>query len=515
MPVSYTCSSFGKLVFDFREVRFMQFKKLIGGAGVALALAASAILPGSSAKAAAYGAAFQTSITYQNVGTQNATVEFQFFPEGSGTGVPVAGGTLAPGASTSLLVAAQQLGTFSKGSAVLSASQPVVATIVQFATGIANRPLSNGFGDADANARQLVATVLKNTFNTNTIFSVQNVEAAAANIQVQFFAVGNPNPVYTLPLANTPAYSARYVDVGRIAQLGNAFNGSAVVTSALANGQAARTVISVNELGITNNIARGFEGTANSGDRVYMASALCRYGAAQQTHAYAVQALDGPASFRVVYTTARGQVTATQTFNLASGGKQSVLGCGNPGGAGVPQNQLASAVIEKVSGTGKLVAVGKVSGRDVDSAFLGVSTGAARLAGPYARWAANAAFSNASNPQQRSFIAIQNVGTTPATNVTVKYINNVGAVVATDNIGTLAPGAKANSDPRPNPARGFGGALDACGRFGYYGPNCTNTQFGGGVLIESAAGSQLTAVVRVVTGGPNATGEDYNGIPIQ
>ena len=85
----------------------MQFKRLIGGAGVALALAASVILPGSSAKAAAYGAAFQTSITYQNVGAAAATVEFQFFQEGSATGVPVSGGTLAPGASTSLLVSAQ------------------------------------------------------------------------------------------------------------------------------------------------------------------------------------------------------------------------------------------------------------------------------------------------------------------------------------------------------------------------------------------------------------------------
>ncbi len=491
----------------------MQFKRLIGGAGVALALAASVILPGSSAKAAAYGAAFQTSITYQNVGAAAATVEFQFFQEGSATGVPVSGGTLAPGASTSLLVSAQQLGTFSKGSAVLSASQPVVATIVQFAPGIANRPLSNGFGDADANAKQLVATVLKNQFGTNTIFSVQNVEAAAANISVAFYAVGNPNPIYTLPLPNTAAYSAKYVDTGKITQLGGSFNGSAVVTATLASGAPARTVISVNELGIANNVARGFEGTANSGDKVFLASALCRYGTAQQSHAYAIQALDGPAQFRVVYTTSRGQTATAGPFNLAAGGKQSVLGCGGPGYAGTPAGQLASAVVEKLSGTGKLVAVGKVTGKDVDSAFLGVSTGAARLAGPYARWAANASFNNAANPQQRTFIAIQNVGTTPATGVVVKYINKDGAVVATDPIGTLAPGAKGNSDPRPS-AR-YPGALDACGRFGYYGTNCANQQFGGGVLIESAAGSQLTAVLRVVTGGPAATGEDYNGIPVQ
>lgn len=493
----------------------MQLKRLIGGAGVALALAASALLPAAKTEAAAYGAAFQTSITYQNVGAANATVEFQFFPEGNGTGVPVAGGTLAPGASTSLLVAAQQLGTFSKGSAVLSASQPVVATIVQFATGIANRPLSNGFGDADANARQLVATVLKNQFNTNTIFSVQNVEAQAVNINVAFFAVGNPNPVFSLPLLNTPAYSARYVDAGKIAQLGASFNGSAVVTATTGAGAAARTVISVNELGTTGNIARGFEGTANSGARVFMPSAQCRYGASQQTHAYAVQALDGPVTFRVLYTAVNGATSTTQNFNLAAGGKQSVLGCGTAGGPGSPVGQLGSAVIERVAGTGTLVAVGKIAGRDVDSAFLGVSAGAARLANPYIRFAAAAAFNNATNPQQRSYIAIQNVGTTPATGVVVRYINKDGATVATDNIGTLAPGQKASSNPSPNPARGFAGALDACGRFGYYGANCANQQFGGGAIIESAAGSQLASVVRVLTGGPAATGEDYNGIPIQ
>ena len=95
----------------------------------------------------------------------------------------------------------------------------------------------------------------------------------------------------------------------------------------------------------------------------------------------------------------------------------------------------------------------------------------------------------------------------------VKYINKDGAVVATDI--RLARWPRA---PRVTPTRGralLPGALDACGRFGYYGTNCANQQFGGGVLIESAAGSQLTAVLRVVTGGPAATGEDYNGIPVQ
>jgi len=477
------------------------------GAMVAAALVGS-IVPTGSAEAAAYGTNFQVSITYQNVGTAPATVSFDFFAENSSTPVSFTpASTLAPNASTSLAVGSVTgIGAGFKGSAVLSADQPVVATIVQFASGIATRPLSNGFSSADASAQQLVATVLKNRFNYSTYFSVQNVEAQPVDVTVKFFATGSNTPVHTATANALPANAAKYFDAGTIAQLPSPFDGSAVVEAKLSGtSTAAKTVITVNELQTNGNGAKSFEGTSKNGATVYMASALCKFTSAQQTHAYAIQNASSTdsVSFRVIYKITGRADIIDGPYSLAPGGKRSVLGCDK-----LPANSIGSAVIERTGGTGTLVAVGKIDGVGVGSAFLGATTGAAKLALPYVRWANDANFN--SGARQRANIAIQNIGSGDATNVRIKYINRDGTVVATHDLGTITPGAKKNSNPAT------AGALDPCGRFGEYGggADCLGTAFGGGAVITADGASQLTAVVRVQNGTGAPAGEDYNGIPV-
>lgn len=481
--------------------------KLFGA--IAAAALIGSIVPTGSAQAAAYGTNFQVSITYQNVGTAPATVSFDFFNEG-GSGAPVSftpTGTLAPGASTSLAVGSVTgIGAGFKGSAVLSADQPVVATIVQFANGIATRPLSNGFSSADGSAQQLVATVLKNRFNYSTYFSVQNVEAQPVDVTVKFFPVGSTTPLYTATHANLPANAAKYFDAGAIAQLGSVFDGSAVVEAKLAGtSTAAKTVITVNELQTNGNGAKSFEGTSKNGASVYMASALCKFTAAQYTHAYAVQNASSTdsVSFRVVYKRTGQPDIIDGPFTLAAGAKRSILGCDK-----LPVNSTGSAVIERTGGTGTLVAVGKVDGGGVTSAFLGATTGASKLALPYVRWSNDTNYN--SGARQRAFIAIQNIGTTDATNVRVQYIDRNGAVLGTQNLGTIAPGAKKNSDAAT------AGALDSCGRFGEYGggTNCLGTAFGGGAIVLADGNAQLTAVTRIQNGSGAPAGEDFNGIAV-
>jgi hypothetical protein len=478
--------------------------KLLGA--IAAAALVGSIIPTGSAQAAAYGTNFQVSITYQNVGTAPATVSFDFFNEG-GSGAPVSftpSGTLAPGASTSLAVGSVTgIGAGFKGSAVLSADQPVVATIVQFANGISTRPLSNGFSSADGSAQQLVATVLKNRFNYSTYFSVQNVEAQPIDVTVKFYAAGSNTPAYTATQNNLPANAAKYFDAGQISQLGTTFDGSAVVEAKLAGtSTAAKTVITVNELQTNGNGAKSFEGTSKNGATVYMASALCKFTAAQYTHAYAVQNASSTDSvnFRVVYKRAGQADLVDGPHTLAPGAKKSILGC-----TVMPANSSGSAVIERTGGSGTLVAVGKVDGGGVTSAFLGATTGAAKVALPYVRWSNDTNYN--SGARQRSFVAIQNIGSGDATNVRVQYIDRNGAVVQTHNLGTIAPGAKKNSDPAT------AGALDSCGRFGEYGgTNCLGTAFGGGAIVLADNGAQLTAVVRVQNGAGAPAGEDFNGI---
>ncbi|HEX6288577.1 MAG TPA: hypothetical protein VFZ66_05265 [Herpetosiphonaceae bacterium] len=482
-------------------------KRKLFGAMLAAALVGS-VVPTGSAEAAAYGTNFQVSITYQNVGSAPASVQFDFFAENSSSPVSFTPTTtLAPGASTSLAVGSVTgIGAGFKGSAVLSADQPVVATIVQFASGIATRPLSNGFSSADASAQQLVATVLKNQFNYSTYFSVQNVEAQPVDLTVKFYTPGSAAPVHTATAANLPANAAKYFDAGQIAALPSPFNGSAVVEAKLAGTSTpAKTVITVNELQTNGNGAKSFEGTSKSGAMVYMASALCKYTAAQYTHAYAVQNASSTdsVSFRVVYKRTGQPDIVDGPFTLAAGAKRSVLGCDK-----MPVNSIGSAVIERTGGTGTLVAVGKIDGGGVTSAFLGATTGAAKLALPYVRWSNDTNYN--SGARQRSFIAIQNIGGADATNVRVQYINRDGTVVGTHNLGTIAPGAKKNSDAAT------AAALDLCGRFGEYGggADCLGNAFGGGAIILADGGAQLTAVVRVQNGSGAPAGEDYNGIAV-
>src|SRR4051794_35668271 len=108
-------------------------------------------------------AAFQVSVTYQNVDVGPATVNFNFYAQNSGTAIPNPAITLNEGAGASLLVGSVSgISAGFKGSGVISSDKRVVAVIVQFSTtaGVKNRPLSAGFSSTDAASTVLVATVL-------------------------------------------------------------------------------------------------------------------------------------------------------------------------------------------------------------------------------------------------------------------------------------------------------------------------------------------------------------------
>jgi len=475
------------------------------------------LMPSAAGAASAYTTAFAVSVTYQNTGLVDAkSVVVDFFAEGSGTAISFSPGILKAGASTSLSVASvQSLGSSFKGSAVLSSDQPIVATIVQLDTSgaIRNRPLSNGFAATDGAPKQLVATVLKNTFNNSTYFAVQNVEGGAIDVTVTYYAVGTTAPTFTdTSVKNLPANSAHYFDAGKTTQLGSSFNGSAVVTAKLHNTATdAKVVVTVDELSTVDGGSKSFEGTPNSGDTLYMPSALCNAFGGQFT-AYAIQNADlvNSVTFEVRYTLV-GQATPVIAgpFTLAGGGKKSVSGCDV-----LPANSNGSAIIKRTKGTGKLIAVGKVGGSNITSAFLGFPSGSGgnNIALPYIRWSPDSEINQ--NGRQRASVAIQNIGGAPATNVKVQYFDRDGVLKGTHNLGTLAVGAKASSNPT------LGNALDACGRFGMYGANgsttdCTTVLFGGGAKVVADNGAQLAVIVRIFTGSPILAGEDYNGINIQ
>jgi hypothetical protein len=446
----------------------------------------------ASAQTNAYATAFTTSITYSNVGAASANITLTYYAENSGTAISTTLPALAAGASSSVFVGnVTQVNAGFKGSGVLSSDQPIVATLVQLPAStstVKNRPLSNGF--AAGATKVLLATTLKNKFNSTTVFSVQNADSAPVNLTIKFYNADNPSAAAIQVTQNAvPAGSTKYFDLGTMTQIPSGFNGSATIE---ATGNVVATAM---ELSTTGNAASAFEGVTSGATKLYMPSALCNAFGGQNSF-YAIQntATSGSASVTVNFSSGKS-VNKT----IAAGAKASVAGCDGGNSAGFS----GSASISSTGGD--IVAIGKVSGLGISSAFLGATAGASKLAAPYVRWS-ETQFSTGA--RQRAFIAIQNIGTADlaAGSVKVRYIDRNGVTVGTHTINTaVAVGAKVNSNPF---------VLGAAGaEFGYSG-----SQFGGGAIIEGPSGSQLVAVVRVVSFVPatgETVGEDYNGIAIQ
>lgn len=448
----------------------------------------------------AYNASFTTSITYQNVGDATANILFTFYPENNGTGIPVSR-TLAKDAGGSLFIGSlDEIGAGFNGSAILSADQPIVATLVQISSDsdVKNRPLSNGFESGSDSV--LLATVLKNQFNTTSRFSVQNAHSTAVDVTVEIFNADSPAAApLVVTHSNLPVGASKVFDMGTLSQVSaSKFNGSATITAKEAGGTAAANIVAtVLELSTNGSAVSSFEGVNGGSSTVYMASALCeRFGA---TSAYAVQntAASGTASVEVTYSNG-----VKDTASIAAGAKKSFNGCSK-----LSAGFSGSATITSTGGD--IVVIGKVFGSGNSTAFLGESEGAEKLALPYVRFAPDSQFN--SGARQRAYIAIQNVGASlPSGSVTAKYLDRNGEVVGTHTFGAIGAGQKVNTFATNSAVQLASGAVQSdLDNFGYVGG------FGGSVIVEGPDGSELVAVVRIQSKvGSGVVGEDYNGIAV-
>lgn len=470
---------------------------------VLVLVAALALLASTSVFAGtAYNASFTTSITYQNVGTGSADVVFTFYDENSGTGIDV-NRTLAAGGGASLAVGTlAEVGSGFNGSVVLSANEPVVATMVQVSADpdVKNRPLSNGFTSGSSSV--LLASVLKAQFNTTSRFAVQNAHNTPVDVTISIYNAAAPSdPPIVVTHDNLPVGAAQYFDAGTLSEITAAsLNGSATITAVEAGTNTpANIVATVLELSTNAGAVSSFEGINAGATTVYMATGLCQsFGG---TSFYAVQNV-GAADANVTVTYSNGN---TAQATIAPGAKSSFNGC-TPGDA--TPNAVGFSGAATITSNEPIVAIGKVSGGGLSTAFNGQPAGSERLALPYVRFTA-ANWDNGT--QQRAFIAIQNVGSGPA-DITVTYVNKNGTVQGTHTFTNVAVGAKVNTNPNnanvtPAPLPEFGNPTGNASAGG---------GFGGAVIIQGSAGSELIAVTRIVsnTGGGLQVGEDYNGISI-
>jgi len=451
------------------------------------------VVPSATSYAQAYGLAITTSITYQNVGTvaaEKISVRFYNGPDDA-LGIDIARPTLAPNASTSLYMGSlTEIGGTFRGSAVLTSDQPLLATQVQLLQGSAtvkNRPLSNGFVAGASQA--LVPTVLKNMYDTNTVFSIQNAGGSETTLDLKFYNTAAVL-VYQTSEDVQPG-AAYYFDAGQESGLGSAFNGSAVISATGA--EESLIVGGVMELSTNagGTAASAFETVPAGAQEFFMPSAICdKWGS---NTSYAVQNTSASSSTSVTVTYSNG---ATETKTIGPRAKASFVACNADG---MPVGFSGSAIV--TSSATDVIAVGKAYGSGLSTAFIGASSGASSVAAPYVRWATDAEY--AAGTGQRTYLTIQNVGSSDlaAGAVTVKYVKYNGDVEATHVLPAIPAGAKVNSNA----------SLAGLTSFGKYG-----SIYGGGVVIEGPAGSELAVVARVstqVSAGTFAS-EDYSGMAV-
>lgn len=472
-------------------------------------------------------AQWSVSITYQNLGTAATPVTIDFYQENTAAKTTQTQQTLNAGAATSFFVGNVQGGTFTQGNAVMSSEQQLAATVVQFsAPGAPNqqdyimRLLYNGFPDNKSSNQYLVATTLLNRFQRTTVFSVQNTETEPINVNIKYYDADANGALAGESNFQLPANGARFIemdsadDVGAIANR-PAFNGSAIVTAQTAGGAAAQVVAAASEYYVDRPVATNFEGVplSDAANLIYMATALCQRFGLDTFYAIQNASLDASATITIRYFDLNGtQVSQDGPRQIGAGQKYSANTCQPSQNAGAMPNFTGSATIE--SQGAPIVAIGKAQKSVplppdprfdlVLTAFLGEKQGYEDIALPFVRWASDDRFNASKGGEQRTFIAIQNVGDAPVSGVQIHYRDKNGATVATVNAPAIPSKSKFNTDANAANALGQNGMRP--GEFGYY----TDNSFGGGVFIDGPEGAQLIAIARVQNPG---AGEDYNGVP--
>jgi len=460
---------------------------------------------------------FTTRIYIQNPNPSAATGVVNFYDEmGSGTpssvNVPF---NLNPNGSTEILIGTLSgLGSPWKGSAVISADQSVVAASVQVPPTGYGHMMANAFTSAEGTDTLFLTTFLRNASSEDSLFSVQNIENEAVTIRARFIDINGT--VVATPTLVLQANTSKFFDAANAAStidpaFPNSFNGSVVVTATKVSDGSPARIVGLSEtrrrdVGTDPNRFRAYAFEAiplsAGAQTIYMPTALCKFGAGDQTTFFAVQNLSFTNSTVVTITYAAGTgTTPTQATNtLPPLAKWSVNPCQTNG-----SNQYSGAATF-TSSSQPIAAIGKNNQTNTppgqprySTAFLGQASGASRLAVPYIRWSPNPP-----GTDFRSFIAIQNIGTASigVGQLTVTYYAQNGTVAANcTSAAPMAVGAKLNSS--------------AAGTFADF--TCSpavgvSSTFIGSAVIQGPSGSNLLAVIRNTT--PAATTqihtEDFN-----
>ncbi len=291
----------------------------------------------------------------------------------------------------------------------------VLTTHIPTTVSIKARPVAGAATKGSANL--WLAKIRKFEGESETI-SIQNLDNTEADIKLTFY--GGSNPI-TITKNNIPAGGALFIDLTSLNEIGSTFFGSVYVESVRSGsntpgkitGMALHSYGSPTEASATESISSG-------GTKIYMPLAMC-YSMGGVFTSYYVFNTDPAQSAKVTVTYNTGK-TEIQTLDKQTG--RYFHAC-NPKGTAF--GYTGSAII--TSNGPQILAIGTVQQLGMDGSFVGQTTGADRLALPYAYYSS----SKYSNGQRsRTVISVMNMGgALKAGNVVAKYFGKDGKLIGT------------------------------------------------------------------------------------
>jgi hypothetical protein len=395
-----------------------------------------------------------------------------------------------------------------KGSAVVSSDKPLLAVYKQDAIGKeAYSPiLYTSFDISQTGTGVFYLPAIQRNEMFDTQVAVQNIESSPIKVSLDFYDKDGTKTSIAdtgFPGGEISAQASRIFKASEISNLSNGFDGSLVITAKLSTaGTDARIVAVAQDIMVGGRQAYTYEGVNGGTQAIYMPSAMCQYGSSQQTSSYWVQNTGSENTIVSVdyYDNSSDTAVASQTItpDLIPGKRVVINVCDATGGS--VTGKSLSAVIRSSNPLGSIAAIGKTISKDgIYTAFTGQQAPDSSIKGsdnkyrvvvPYVEYATN-------KRGYKTYISVQNTGSSPATDVVAKYYQRDGGDPVEHGLDAIQPGSM-------QPTNASLARAIASGSRGFF----------GAVVIQSS--QPVVAVVRVQFAA-NASdaavlGEDYTGL---
>jgi hypothetical protein len=386
----------------------------------------AALFVSTAAAQVTYSSGFQVANLSS---TDEANIVITYYPQGTGSAVPVTD-TIPAGGSVTYATIHTAAGDPFNGSVVVSSDQPVAAIANTLGNGASYGAATGGFSAGSTSFS--LPLVMCNNNGFDTWFNIQNAGSSTANVTINYIpglsgtadsdtATIEPGRALTFDQKSGSSGTEAKCDAG----LGTTFVGAATITS---DQPIVATVMQISETGF--NVLMGYNGFTGGSDDV-RAPLIMQANSGFYTGIQVQNAGTVSTTVTIDYaadTSGTGTVLADDVFTLDPGEANTILHSGT-------ETYIGAATVTSDNGEPLVAIVNQV-----------LPTGPYGTA--YEAFAASDATSNvnvplvmANNSQYYTGIQAQNVGSSDVT-VTISYgPNGSGTFAPADEVFTLTPGA--------------------------------------------------------------------------